>query len=99
MKITINDITYESTKLTCGVIEGYFDVIDLVEESEKSKGRMSKTDRLLIKEFLCNAFGNQFTTEDIDNHLEFSDLIVYFRAIGEEVSEKTKKKFEKLAKK
>lgn len=99
MKIKINGKTYESVRLMCGAMEDYFDIVDQIEERAEQNKNITKEHRLLIKEFICTAFGNEFTTEDIDKNLDYADLMIYFRMIGEEVSEKAHKKFEKLAKK
>ncbi|QLY82231.1 phage tail assembly chaperone G [Clostridium intestinale] len=99
MKITLGEKTYEVTKITCGKMNDYYEVMDSVDESEKVNGRTTKKDFDLIKEFLANFFGNQFTTVDIDNELDVTDLMTFWIGIGIEIKDKTQSKVEKLIKK
>ncbi|WP_286909314.1 phage tail assembly chaperone G [Clostridium sp. UBA1652] len=99
MKIKLGEKTYEVTKITCGKMTDYYDVMDAVSESEKVNGRTTKADFNLIKEFLVNFYNNQFTTEDIDNELDVIDLMTFWIGIGVEINQKTQSKVEKLIKK
>lgn len=101
MKLKINGKTYEKNKLSCGIMTEYYDVMDVVEESENVHGRTTSSDLKLIKEFICNFFDNQFSTDDIDKdeNLEQADLQAFWLMITQEVNEKTKNKLEKLLKK
>lgn len=99
MKIKIGQNNYEKTKIVCGIMTDYYDVMEVVSESEKVNGFTTKKDFQLIKEFLVNFFDNQFTTEDIDKELDTCDLMVFWSMIGQEVQDKTKSKLEKILKK
>lgn len=99
MKLKVGDKTFETTKITCGKMTDYYDVLDVVEESERENGRTTKKDWQLIKEFCVNFFDNKFTTEDVDNELDSSDLMIFWAMVGKEVADKTQSKIEKLIKK
>lgn len=99
MKITLGEKTYEVTKITCGKMTDYYDVMDSVSASEEVNKRTTKNDLNLIKEFLVNFYGNQFTSEDIDNELDITDLMTFWIGIGIEIRQKTQTKVDKLIKK
>ncbi|WP_251861971.1 hypothetical protein [Clostridium sp. Marseille-Q2269] len=96
MKIIICEKTYEQTKFKGRITRNLLEIQQHLEEVGEN---FKASDLDLLCQFIVNVFDNEFTTDDLLDEFEYSDIILTFRKITDEINKKTKKKFEQLAKK
>lgn len=96
MKIIIDGKTYEQNKFKGRITRN---LLEIQEHMEKVEEDFKASDLDLMCEFIANVFDNKFTTDDLLDEFEFGDIVLIFRKISDEISKRTSKKFEQLAKK
>lgn len=93
MKITINDKLYEQTKITGRLVRK---CLELQEEVDGKAFGLKEYD--IIINFIVDAFGNKFTSDDVLDGLEYKDIQEQFKDICGEIGNNmnnTVGKFEK----
>ncbi|MBK1809138.1 hypothetical protein JHL18_00550 [Clostridium sp. YIM B02505] len=97
MKLKIGDKTYEQLKFKGRVMRNLL-VIQQDFELKQQDNEFGAEDLDVMCEFIANAFGGQFTSDDVLDELEYAEIIEAFRNISSELSKKANaqmKKFEK----
>lgn len=96
-KIIINNKEYTMPKMS---IDTYMDYLDLTEKVS-SHERYTREDIEAMRLFVCRAYGDQFTVEDLSNPdtgLDAAGLILEFQFIEMGVAEELTKRVEKIEK-
>lgn len=95
--ITVNGKEYEMPKMS---VDTYMQYLDLAEQMEK-RNRYTKQDIEAILLFLCTAYGNQFTEEELkdpETGLDAAGVIVEFQFIEMGVAQELEKKIKQVEK-
>lgn len=98
MKIKLDNKVYEKTKFMASKARNLLEITSVLENREK-EGVFKVEDFDLITEFIVNCFENEFTSDDLLNFLEYSEIQSIFYQIAEQIYKKTNDKMGKLAKK
>lgn len=96
-KIIIGNKEYALPKMS---IDTYMDYLELSEQVD-GKERYTKQDIEAMALFVCKAYGDQFTIEELknpDTGLDAAGLILEFQFIEIGVAEELNKKMEKIEK-
>lgn len=96
-EIIINNKEYEMQKMTADL---YMDYVELMEEIE-THTRYKKQDIEAMMLFICKAYGNQFTVDELkdsETGLDITGIIFEFQSIDGSVAEELTKKMEKILK-
>lgn len=96
--LTLNGVEYIMPKMDIDTYMDYLDIRDNVMESEGKTGRYTRQQFEDMVNFICDAYGNRFTVEELKNKetgMKASDIIMEFTLIdlniGQEVNEKVDK--------
>lgn len=96
-QLIINNKEYTMPKMS---IDTYTDYLELAEQID-TKARYSKQDIEAMGLFICKAYGDQFTIEDLKNPetgLDAAGLILEFQFIDMGVADELTKRMEKIEK-
>lgn len=94
-KIIINNKEYTMPKMS---IDTYMEYLELTEQID-GKARYTRQDIEAMQLFVCKAYGDQFTVEDLknpDTGLDAAGLILEFQFIEMGVAEELEKRVEKI---
>lgn len=81
-------------------IDTYMEYLELAEQLD-TKGRYTRQDIEAMVLFVCKAYGNQFTAEelkDVENGLDAAGIIMEFQFIDVGVGEELARRMEKIQK-
>jgi len=95
--IIINQKEYKMQKMS---VDTYMEYLDLAEQIDTHK-RYTKQDIEVMVLFICKAYDNQFTVEELkdkDNGLDAAGVILEFQFIDLGVGEELTKRMEKIGK-
>lgn len=96
-KVIINNKEYKMEKMSA---DTYMDYLELAEQLDEHK-RYTREDIEAMCLFICKAYGNQFTVEelkDVDNGLDAAGIILEFQFIDVALGEELEKRMDKIAK-
>ena len=96
-KIIINNKEYTMEKMS---IDTYMEYLDLSEEIETHK-RYTRQDMEAMVLFVCKAYGDQFTADDLKNPetgLDATGIILEFQFIDVGIGEELTRRMEKIEK-
>lgn len=96
-KITINHKEYEMPKMT---VDAYMEYLELTEEIDSHK-RYTRQDIEVMMMFICKAYDNQFTVEDLkdpESGLDVAGIVVEFQFIDMSIADELTKRMEKIEK-
>lgn len=96
-KIIINNKEYTMEKMS---IDTYMEYLDLSEEIETHK-RYTRQDMEAMVLFVCKAYGDQFTADDLKNPetgLDAAGIILEFQFIDVGIGEELTRRMEKIEK-
>lgn len=96
-KVIINKKEYTMPKMS---IDTYMDYLELSEQIDTKK-RYTKQDIEAMVLFVCKAYGDQFTAEelkDVGNGLDAAGIIMEFQFIDVGVGEELARRMEKIQK-
>lgn len=96
-KIIINQKEYTMPKMS---IDDYMDYLELSEQVD-ARGRYTRQDIEAMVLFVCKAYGNQFTADelkDTENGLDAAGIIMEFHCIDVGVAEELTRRMEKIEK-
>ena len=96
-KIVVNKKEYTMPKMS---IDTYMDYLELSEQIDTKK-RYTKQDIEAIVLFVCKAYGDQFTAEelkDVESGLDAAGIIMEFQFIDVGVGEELARRMEKIQK-
>lgn len=96
-KVIINKKEYTMPKMS---IDTYMEYLDLSEQIDVKK-RYTKQDIEAMVMFVCKAYGNQFTAEelkDVENGLDAAGIIMEFQFIDVGIGEELANRMEKIQK-
>lgn len=96
-QIIINNKEYTMPKMS---IDTYMEYLELAEQID-GKARYTKQDIEAMELFVCKAYGDQFTVEDLKNPktgLDAAGLILEFQFIDMGVADELTKRMEKIEK-
>ena len=96
-KVIINKKEYTMPKMS---IDTYMEYLELAEQPD-TKGRYTRQDIEAMVLFVCKAYGNQFTAEelkDVENGLDAAGIIMEFQFIDVGVGEELARRMEKIQK-
>lgn len=96
-KIVVNKKEYTMPKMS---IDTYMDYLELSEQIDTKK-RYTKQDIEAMVLFVCKAYGDQFTAEelkDVGNGLDAAGIIMEFQFIDVGVGEELARRMEKIQK-
>lgn len=96
-KVIVNKKEYEMQKMT---VDLYMEYLELTEEIDKHK-RYTKQDIEAMMLFICKAYDNQFTVEELKNPetgLDAAGIILEFQFIDMNIGEELTKRMEKIEK-
>lgn len=95
-QITIGGKTHDMPKMS---IDTYMEYLDLAEAMEE-RTRYTRQDMEAMGMFVCKAYGNQFTYEELkdpEKGLDPAELIMEFQMIDMSIADKLTKKMEKIS--
>ena len=96
-KVIVNKKEYTMPKMS---IDTYMDYLELSEQIDTKK-RYTKQDIEAMVLFVCKAYGDQFTAEelkDVENGLDAAGIIMEFQFIDVGVGEELARRMEKIQK-
>ena len=96
-KITINKEEFKMQKMS---INTYMDYLELSEQID-TKTRYTKQDIEAMVLFICRAYGNQFTAEelmDVETGLDAAGIILEFQFIDAGIADEIVRRMEKIQK-
>lgn len=97
-KVIINGTEYKMERMSA---DTYMDYLELAEQTENHK-RYTRQDMEAMTLFICKAYGNQFTPEelkDIENGgMDAAGIILEFQFIDAAMAEELGKRVEKIQK-
>ena len=96
-KIIVNNKEYEMQKMS---VDTYMEYLELTEQID-THSRYTKQDIEAMMLFVCKAYGNQFTVDelkDIETGLDAAGIILEFQFIDMSVGEELTKRLEKIQK-
>lgn len=96
-KIIINNKEYTMPKMS---IDTYMEYLELTEQID-GKARYTRQDIEAMELFVCKAYGDQFTVEELKNPdagLDAAGLILEFQFIDMGVADELTKRMEKIEK-
>lgn len=96
-KVIVNKKEYTMPKMS---IDTYMDYLELSEQIDTKK-RYTKQDIEAMVLFVCKAYGNQFTAEelkDVESGLDAAGIIMEFQFIDVGVGEELARRMEKIQK-
>lgn len=96
-KIVVNKKEYTMPKMS---IDTYMDYLELSEQIDTKK-RYTKQDIEAMVLFVCKAYGDQFTAEelkDVESGLDAAGIIMEFQFIDVSVGEELARRMEKIQK-
>ncbi len=96
-KIVVNKKEYTMPKMS---IDTYMDYLELSEQIDTKK-RYTKQDIEAMVLFVCKAYGDQFTAEelkDVESGLDAAGIIMEFQFIDVGVGEELARRMEKIQK-
>lgn len=96
-KIIVNNKEYEMQKMS---VDTYMEYLELTEQID-THSRYTKQDIEAMMLFICKAYGNQFTVDelkDIETGLDAAGIILGFQFIDMSVGEELTKRLEKIQK-
>lgn len=94
-KIIISNKEYTMPKMS---IDAYMEYLDLVEKID-GHARYTREDIEAMTIFVCKAYGDQFTTEELKDQekgLDAAGIILEFQFIDVGIGEELKKRMEKI---
>lgn len=99
MKIIVKGKNYECIKIVGRKYDNFCEVMDNIEKRQQTQGSgFTKEDLALIRELLADLFDNKFTSDDLYDDLDVSDVIFKFLEVQAEVEQKLNNKIEKIQK-
>ena len=99
MELTLSNKTYQSKKIIGGLYDSYCEKMDQITNAQKKEERgWNASDMKLMREFLVEYYGNEFTATDL-YELEIAELIVQFMSVQSEIEKNINSRLEVLAKK
>ena len=96
-KVIVNKKEYTMPKMS---IDTYMDYLELSEQIDTKK-RYTKQDIEAMVLFVCKAYGDQFTAEelkDVESGLDAAGIIMEFQLIDVSVGEELARRMEKIQK-
>ena len=96
-KVIVNEKEYVMPKMS---IDTYMDYLELSEQVDTKK-RYTKQDIEAMVLFVCKAYGDQFTAEelkDVESGLDAAGIIMEFQFIDVGVGEELARRMEKMQK-
>ena len=96
-KVIVNKKEYTMPKMS---IDTYMDYLELSEQIDAKK-RYTKQDIEAMVLFVCKAYGDQFTAEelkDVESGLDAAGIIMEFQFIDVSVGEELARRMEKIQK-
>ena len=96
-KIIVNNKEHEMQKMS---VDTYMEYLELTEQID-THSRYTKQDIEAMMLFICKAYGNQFTVDelkDIETGLDAAGIILEFQFIDMSVGEELTKRLEKIQK-
>ena len=96
-KIIVNNKEHEMQKMS---VDTYMEYLELTEQID-THSRYTKQDIEAMMLFVCKAYGNQFTVDelkDIETGLDAAGIILEFQFIDMSVGEELTKRLEKIQK-
>lgn len=102
-KIIVNNKEYKMEKMSVDTYMDYLEVSDKIDEATSSRAskRYAREDIEAMVLFICKAYGNQFTPEelkDAETGLDAAGIILEFMMIDTGISEEISKRVEKIEK-
>lgn len=100
-KIIIKGTEYKMGKMSA---DTYMDYLDLSEQVNKTdnNGRYTRQDVEAMTLFICKAYGNQFSPEELkdmeNGGLDIAGIILEFQFIDMDLAEELEKRVEKIQK-
>lgn len=99
MKIIVNGKNFECTKIAGKKYDRFCDAMEEIEARQnKAESGYGKDDVALMRGVIVDIFDNQFTTEDLYEDMDISDLIFKFIEVQGEIQTKLNNKIEKIQK-
>lgn len=86
MKITINNNTYEQTKIKCRLGERYLDLAEEFKEAEVKNGILTAKEINKMIDFLVEVFENKFTSTEVKDEMDISEVVATFNYIYTEIN-------------
>ena len=96
-KIIVNNKEHEMQKMS---VDTYMEYLELIEQID-THSRYTKQDIEAMMLFICKAYGNQVTVDelkDIETGLDAAGIILEFQFIDMSVGEELTKRLEKIQK-
>lgn len=97
-KVIINGTEYKMEKMSA---DTYMEYLELSEQV-RSHGRYTRPDVEAMVLFICKAYNNQFTPEELkdvaNGGIDIAGVILEFHAIEMTVAEEFEKRFDKVQK-
>ncbi len=96
-KIIINNKEYAMPKMS---VDTYMEYLELTETIDK-RTRYTRQDIEAMVLFVCKAYGNQFTAEELKNPetgLDAAGIIIEFQFIDTAVAEELEKRMKEITK-
>lgn len=96
-QIIINNKEFTMQKMSIDTYTEYLELAEVID----AKKRYSKQDIEAMELFICKAYGDQFTVEDLKNPetgLDAAGLILEFQFIDMEVADELTKRMENIEK-
>lgn len=102
-KIVVNNTEYAMPRLDADTYMDYLELSDKIDEATGSRAskRYSREDIEAMVLFICKAYGDQFTPEELKNAetgLDAAGIILEFMLIDTSISDEINKRVEKLEK-
>ncbi len=94
-KIIVGNKEYIMPKMS---VDMYMDYMDAVEQVEK-KDRYTRQDIELMMLFICKAYGNQFTVEELkdgETGLDITGIIMEFQFMEMDIAKELEKRMGKI---
>ncbi|WP_297520507.1 hypothetical protein [uncultured Clostridium sp.] len=99
MKIIVKGKNYECTKIVGRKYDKFCDVMhDIDTRQSESNTGFNKDDMALMRELIVDLFDNKFTSDDLYDDLDVSELVFKFLEVQAEVESKLNNKIEKIQK-
>lgn len=96
-KVIINGTEYKMGKMSA---DTYMDYLELAEQLDEHK-RYTREDIEAMCLFICRAYGDQFTVEelkDVDTGLDAAGIILEFQFIDVALGQELEKRMDKISK-
>ncbi|MCD8038869.1 MAG: hypothetical protein LUE96_07290 [Lachnospiraceae bacterium] len=100
-EIAVNNRLYKMGKISADTYMDYLELAEKIEAATASRPsrRYSRNEIAEMAEFVCEAYGNQFTPDelkDVDTGLDAAGIIIEFNMIEAQVAEEMSERMDKM---